>query len=156
VIIDTEMRHKIYLDVCCLNRPFDDQYQDRIRLESEAVVIILTYVEAQSWTLVGSEVIDFEISRIPDEETRQKVMILSGMAKEYILVTEDIERRAIELVEYGFKPYDALHIACAEKANVDVFLTTDDKLLRKAKSVRLAVDVKSPIEWVLEVINSGY
>jgi len=60
------------------------------------------------------------------------------------------------LVEYGFKPYDALHIACAEKANVDVFLTTDDKLLRKAKSVRLAVDVKSPIEWVLEVINSGY
>jgi predicted nucleic acid-binding protein len=150
------MRHKIYLDVCCLNRPFDDQYQDRIRLESEAVVIILTYVEAQSWTLVGSEVIDFEISRIPDEEKRQKVMILSGMAKEYILVTEDIERRAIELVEYGFKPYDALHIACAEKANVDVFLTTDDKLLRKAKSVRLAVDVKSPIEWVLEVINSGY
>jgi predicted nucleic acid-binding protein len=150
------MRHKIYLDVCCLNRPFDDQHQDRIRLESEAVVIILTYVEAQSWTLVGSEVIDFEISRIPDEEKRQKVMILSGMAKEYILVTEDIERRAIELVEYGFKPYDALHIACAEKANVDVFLTTDDKLLRKAKSVRLAVDVKSPIEWVLEVINSGY
>jgi len=156
VIIDTEMRHKIYLDVCCLNRPFDDQHQDRIRLESEAVVIILTYVEAQSWALVGSEVIDFEISRIPDEEKRQKVMILSGMAKEYILVTEDIERRAIELVEYGFKPYDALHIACAEKANVDVFLTTDDKLLRKAKSVRLAVDVKSPIEWVLEVINSGY
>jgi len=150
------MRHKIYLDVCCLNRPFDDQHQDRIRLESEAVVIILTYVEAQSWTLVGSEVIDFEISRIPDEEKRQKVMILSGMAKEYILVTEDIERRAIELVEYGFRPYDALHIACAEKANVDVFLTTDDKLLRKAKSVRLAVDVKSPIEWVLEVINSGY
>lgn len=150
------MRHKIYLDVCCLNRPFDDQHQDRIRLESEAVVIILTYVEAQSWALVGSEVIDFEISRIPDEEKRQKVMILSGMAKEYILVTEDIERRAIELVEYGFKPYDALHIACAEKANVDVFLTTDDKLLRKAKSVRLAVDVKSPIEWVLEVINSGY
>jgi len=156
VIIDTEMRHKIYLDVCCLNRPFDDQHQDRIRLESEAVVIILTYVEAQSWALVGSEVIDFEISCIPDEEKRQKVMILSGMAKEYILVTEDIERRAIELVEYGFRPYDALHIACAEKANVDVFLTTDDKLLRKAKSVRLAVDVKSPIEWVLEVINSGY
>jgi len=24
---------KIYLDVCCLNRPFDDQVQDRVRLE---------------------------------------------------------------------------------------------------------------------------
>ena len=29
----------IYLDVCCLNRPFDDQTQERIRLESEAVLL---------------------------------------------------------------------------------------------------------------------
>jgi hypothetical protein len=32
---------KIYLDVSCLNRPFDDQGQVRIRLETEAVTIIL-------------------------------------------------------------------------------------------------------------------
>jgi hypothetical protein len=32
---------KIYLDTCCLNRPFDDQRQARIRLESEAVTLIL-------------------------------------------------------------------------------------------------------------------
>ena len=31
----------IYLDTCCLNRPFDDQTQDRIRLEAEAVILIL-------------------------------------------------------------------------------------------------------------------
>jgi hypothetical protein len=28
---------KIYLDNCCLNRPFDDQANLRIRLESEAI-----------------------------------------------------------------------------------------------------------------------
>lgn len=28
---------KIYLDNCCLNRPFDDQSNLRVRLESEAV-----------------------------------------------------------------------------------------------------------------------
>jgi hypothetical protein len=28
----------LYLDICCLKRPFDDQAQPRIRLESEAVL----------------------------------------------------------------------------------------------------------------------
>ena len=32
---------KIYFDTCCLNRPFDDQTQTRIRLEAEAVLAIL-------------------------------------------------------------------------------------------------------------------
>jgi hypothetical protein len=32
---------RIYLDVCCLNRPFDNQVQDRVRLEAEAVLAIL-------------------------------------------------------------------------------------------------------------------
>jgi hypothetical protein len=40
---------KIYLDVCCLNRPFDDQTQDRIRLETEAVMLILGRIAAKDW-----------------------------------------------------------------------------------------------------------
>ena len=31
---------RIYLDNCCLNRPFDDQSKMRIRLEAEAVLFI--------------------------------------------------------------------------------------------------------------------
>ena len=38
---------RIYLDVCCLNRPFDDQNQPRIRLESEAILIILAQYERE-------------------------------------------------------------------------------------------------------------
>ncbi|MGH2585054.1 MAG: hypothetical protein ACRDJE_09075 [Dehalococcoidia bacterium] len=30
---------RIYFDVCCLNRPFDDQRQERVRLETEALLI---------------------------------------------------------------------------------------------------------------------
>ena len=33
---------RVYFDACCLNRPFDDQTQDRIRLESEAVLLIMS------------------------------------------------------------------------------------------------------------------
>ena len=32
---------KIYMDVCSYNRPFDNQEQDRIYLEAEAVLSIL-------------------------------------------------------------------------------------------------------------------
>lgn len=120
---------KIYLDVCCLNRPFDDQTQDRIRLESEAVLTILSRCQSGEWQLVGSQFIEFEISKIPDGERRQKVSILARLAGLKVLVDEEIRRYAIELQNLGFKPFDALHIASAEKGNTDVFLTTDDSLL---------------------------
>jgi hypothetical protein len=36
---------KLYLDVSCLNRPFDDQRQPRVRTESEAVLLILARID---------------------------------------------------------------------------------------------------------------
>ncbi len=53
-----------------LNRPFDDQSQDRIRIESEAILAILNKC-LNEWTLVGSEAIDYEISKIPDDEKKR-------------------------------------------------------------------------------------
>lgn len=44
---------KVYLDVCCLNRPFDDQTQDRIRIESESILTILSYCLSEKWQMVG-------------------------------------------------------------------------------------------------------
>jgi hypothetical protein len=35
------LKYLIYMDVCCFNRPFDDLRQERIRLEAEAVMLIL-------------------------------------------------------------------------------------------------------------------
>jgi hypothetical protein len=51
---------RIYLDVCCLNRPFDDQRQERIRLEAEAVPLILGRCEAGAWQWVSSAVVEEE------------------------------------------------------------------------------------------------
>lgn len=47
---------------------------------------------------------------------------------------------------------DALHLACAEYADVDVFLTTDDRLLRRAASTHppLQCKIKNPLQWILE------
>ena len=146
---------KVYLDVCCFNRPFDDHGQDRVRLESEAVLTILGHAQSRMWALIGSEVIDIEISKIPDDDLRCKVNILSGMKQKFITVNNDVEIRAKELEILGFKSFDALHIACAEKGDADILLTTDDIFLSKALQSRniLKVRVENPLRWLMEVME---
>ncbi len=145
---------RIYLDVCCLNRPFDDQSQDRVHLESEAILTILSHCLNSDWNLMGSEVIDIEISKMPDDEKRLKVSILASMNQSHIIIDDDIAKRAVELKKFGFKPFDALHIACAEKGKVDILLSTDDNLIRKSMNVAsLKIKIDNPLKWVTEVFK---
>jgi predicted nucleic acid-binding protein len=147
----------IYLDVCCLNRPFDDQTQDRIRLEAEAVLLILERCQAGEWRLLGSEAVDYEISRIPDVDRQRKVFHLASVARVKQVVSEAVQTRAEELERLGFKALDALHLACAEAGSTEVFLTTDDQFLAKAKQYGniLHVRVANPVLWLMEVTNDG-
>ena len=54
---------RIYMDVCCFNRPQDDLAIGRNRLEAEAVLSILRRVLEGKWSLVGSEVVDAGTAR---------------------------------------------------------------------------------------------
>jgi predicted nucleic acid-binding protein len=141
---------KIYLDVCCLNRPFDDHSQERIRLESEAVITILG--RSKTLTLLTSEVVDLEVSKIPDEDRRQKVRLLSSISKMNVVIDDEVIGRAKELNKMGFKSFDAFHIACAEKGQADILLTTDDHLLKKATSQGQSIKVRleNPLRWLME------
>jgi hypothetical protein len=144
---------RVYLDVCCLNRPFDDQTRARIRLEAEAVLIILAQCETGDWEWVGSEVVDLEISRTPDPERRRRVQLLASHTHRSVVVGKSEIERAKQLETWGIAAFDALHLACAESGTVDVFLTTDDKLLRRsaAHAQRLRVRVANPVVWLREV-----
>ena len=62
---------KIYMDACCLNRPFDDQSQDRVRIEAEAVLSILDYCASGEWELASSKALDFELAQCPDPDGRR-------------------------------------------------------------------------------------
>ena len=143
------------MDVCCLNRPFDDATQDKIRIESEAVLTILSRVQSGRWVLVNSEVVDIEISKIPNVERRRKVSFLSMISQSYVVIDEDVERRAVKLSELKFRPFDALHIACAERGGADVLLTTDKSLLNNASRHpnALRVRLENPVRWLMEEIE---
>lgn len=51
---------RVYLDTSAYNRPFDDQTQPKIFLETQAVVIILLMIEAKTVELISSSVLEFE------------------------------------------------------------------------------------------------
>ena len=55
---------RLYLDVCCLNRPFDNQEIDRNRLEDEAVVAVVTRIRKSTHLLVSSEVVNREVDGV--------------------------------------------------------------------------------------------
>ena len=58
---------KIYMDVCCLNRPFDDLSYERIQFESDAVLAILSRCQTGMWTLVSSEIIELELMKMQNK-----------------------------------------------------------------------------------------
>ena len=141
-----------YLDVCCLNRPFDDQSQHRVRLEAEAVLSILEMAAAGKLKLASSDIIDDELSQMPDDERREKVELLLDASSKHVLLTRSIERRATAFHKWNITPLDALHLASAEAAHAEYFLTTDDYLLRRAHrhADELKVKVENPAKWLIQ------
>ena len=112
--------------------------------------------KAGAWLWKTSEVVDFEIGQTPNLERRTQVRLLTRFAGEKILLDDSIIQRADTLKQqHGFKAYDALHLACAEAGEVSVFLTTDDRLLKRAQKNRqvLNIDVRNPLDWLQEHIS---
>jgi len=143
---------RIYFDVSCLNRPFDDQRPTRVRLEAEAVTLIFERIDAGRWRQVSSQIAEIEIAAISDVERRRRVRVLLPGRKERVALTRSTFARAGQLAELGLKPADALHVAAAESSKADVLLTCDDRLYRRARRLRsqLRVRVDNPLSWLQE------
>ncbi len=141
---------KIYLDVCCLNRPFDNQRNLRIHLEAEAVKTILTLCEQDPWQLLNSQVIEFEIGNTADEVKRTQLQFMVAKAVSIIRLNSTIITRTKFFETAGLITFDAMHLACAE-TQADIFLTVDDKFLRKARTLT-ALTVNNPLNWLSEVL----
>ena len=143
---------KVYFDVCCLNRPFDDQSQDKIRLEAEAILAIIKHIDAGTWSSVSSDTVVYEINNTTDEERRDRLLSINDRAKTHITVGEEIFNRTTVIKEMGFTTYDAMHIACAETAQVDIFLSTDKGIVNRASRNMndLLVKIMNPLNWIQE------
>jgi len=144
---------KIYLDACALNRLTDDQNQSRIQTEAEAVerALHLVWNGEAEWT--ASVVLEAEVRRNPNGAARNDALRLISLAGELLRPHRvSIERaRALEVLGYGV--FDALHLACAEQAAVDVLLTTDDRFIKQVgrRLGKPTIRVLNPVNWVQEM-----
>ncbi len=141
---------KIYLDNCCFNRPFDDQSQLRILLESEAKLRIQENIRSGSFELVWSYILDYENSQNPFRERREQIIKWQEYSHINIEESEEVLNTASMLMKYGIKKLDSLHLACAIMANTDYFLTTDDGVIKKAKHIK-NIQIVDPIDFIKEV-----
>ena len=140
----------VYLDVCALSRPFDDQSFLRIRLETEAVNLILLKVPESHLSLVVSPVHFAEIRAIPDALERLELLSIIELYGVRLDIDKAIARkRAEELAELGFGSADAAHVAFAEAGNANL-ITCDDKLLRKCAKYDIKVWCGSPVLFCTE------
>ena len=141
---------KLYLDVCCYNRPFDDLSDDRVRMEAEAVSVILDRCEHGLYELVSSDIIEYEISKIINQDKRDAVSRSAQIAKRTVKINNEIKSRAYDFEKSKIKPFDALHLGFAQVAGIDLFLTTDDRIIKKKDSLNITFRILNPLDFIHE------
>lgn len=146
----------IYMDVCCLNRPFDYQDQDRIYLESEAILSIMAHCQTDEWELIASDIIDYELSRFSNSTKLQKVRALYSVATRRIHTSPEVREFSQTYCNKGIKRLDSLHLALCEVNKIDVLLTTDDKFMHAATRLNLTTKIANPVTWLMEVTTNEH
>lgn len=143
---------KIYLDLCAIQRPLDTPNQVRIALEAEAVLGIIRFSESEQVELLSSEALLYEGEQSPLPIRKEHTRAVLAKAKGIVNVTEKESLRAANLITFGIKPLDALHLALAESGKADYFCTCDDKLIQNSKRVPdLMVKLVNPVDLVQEI-----
>ena len=135
------------------NQCFDDQGQLRIRLEAAAIEGIFSLAEVGALTLQWSFVLDYENSLNLHEDRKEGVELLSRLCADTIGASSGILVLARHLMESRkIKPRDALHLAAAEMAGCDYFITCDDALIRGLERVprtpEMRVKAVNPVEFI--------
>jgi predicted nucleic acid-binding protein len=124
-------------------------------LETEAISLILGKLHRREWDWVSSEILLYEIKQNADLERRQRVLSFAALAHQTVETSKKVLDQAEELEGKGFYSYDAIHLASAEDAQVDVFLTTDDQLQKVANRNKNMISfiVENPVKWLEEVLK---
>jgi predicted nucleic acid-binding protein len=141
---------RVYLDNCCFNRPFDDQSQARVRLETEAKLEIQQRIKDNVVELAWSYVLDYENEVNPFAERRDVVNRWKSVAIVDVEETDRILQQAHEIADRGLRAKDALHLACALATGCDFFLTTDDIVVKKMRGYG-GIAVMDPTQFIVEV-----
>jgi hypothetical protein len=88
------MSVRVYLDTSVYSRPFDDQSQPRIWLETLAVSVIFQMIDQGELELVTSTVLLYETNRNPNELNRPYIAKVAQTARTIQVMNELTRQRA--------------------------------------------------------------
>ncbi len=143
---------RVYLDNCCYNRPYDDQSDLKISLETQAKLKIQNMIVDGEIELVSSYVLITENSQNPVEAKRDNIKsYIDANTSIYVDIKniDEIDSEADVIMDTGVKYMDACHIACAMYAKCDYFISTDRRLLKFSCD---GMELLNPIDF-LDVID---
>ena len=141
---------RVYLDNCCYNRPFDEQTQLKVRLETEAKLRVQAMMRNGEVEYVWSDILSQEVFDNPFPHRREKILEWRHGAVCTVEMTTDVIADADDLAAKGLKAADALHVASAAAADCDYFISTDIRLLRRIRQFKVT-RILNPMEFLLEV-----
>lgn len=139
---------RIYLDNCCYNRPYDDQMQLRISLETQAKLFVQDLIRNNQIELAASYMPMYENEQNPYEMKKYAIRnFVQDNTSVYIGYdkSEEVSVIASQIAATGIKAKDAIHVASAILAACDYFLTTDIRLL-KYQSKRISL--LNPVDFI--------
>jgi len=92
---------------------------------------------------------------MPDKDRAIEVGLMVAKMRVTVELTKAVYKRARYLEELGFGGVDDLHLACAESSKADVFLTTDDRLKKRAMRYHeiIEIEVDNPLRWFERVVQ---
>ena len=141
---------RVYLDMCYYNRPYDDQSQIKVSLETQAKLHIQDQIQKKQPELVASYMLRYECGQNPYEMRRRAIMqFVDTHTAAYVGLERkgEIESMATEIMNTGVKFKDACHVASAIYAGCKYFISTDKRLLKyQTDRIRLV----TPIEFIAE------
>jgi len=138
---------KIYLDVCSLCRPFDNQDYARISLETDAVNLILSGVKDNKYMMMKSSVHIKEIQVVSDDFERTELLrLLETYGRINKFEPEILRERTEFLISKKFGIADAAHVAFSENYD-SIFITCDDKLLSRCMRESVKIKCMNPVTF---------
>ena len=139
---------KIYLDNCCFNRPFDNQAQIKVALETEAKLFTQSLIVDGIVDLVWSFMLTFENDNNPYIEQKMEIAKWQDVAVECVGKSESVAKLANEIAKTGVKSTDSIHVACAISSNCDYFMTTDKRITKyKTGKIKIVTPIEFLNEW---------
>ena len=138
---------KVYLDNCCFNRPYDNQNQLSVKLETEAKLSIQEMIKDKKLFLIWSFMLDYENSANTGKSKKESIYEWYNYAQEHVPFQLAIFQLAQKNVLHGFGKKDSIHLACAVIGKCEYFITVDKGILNKSSKIK-KIKILDPISFI--------